>query len=145
MNASRPITIVLGGLVSVLLVTGCGHDNSAKGVAEEFLYRYFIELNQQGALQVSEGLAQDKLKKEIELLKGVRSAPDLDLSKSKPFIDYKLMETRQMDEQAIALFYDVSIKSKGGDKYKRQVVLTTSPVNGVWKVVNFDTYPVDSP
>ncbi|MFQ5823783.1 MAG: hypothetical protein ACE5JB_06990 [bacterium] len=118
----------------------CGYENSAEGVAEEFLYRYFIELNQQGALELSAGLAEDKLKNEIELLKSVRSDPDLDLSQSKPFIDYKLVNSQKRSDDSIAFFYDVTIQSKGGDEYKRQVVLTTVEIDGNWKVRNFDTF-----
>lgn len=132
--------ILLYFLFSIFCFFYCGYENSAEGVAEEFLYRYFIELNQQGALELSSGLAEDKLKEEIELLKSVRSEPDLDLSRHKPFIDYKLTNSQMRSDNTIAFFYDVTIESKGGDKYKRQVVLTTVEIDGKWKVQNFDTF-----
>ncbi len=123
----------------------CGYENSPEGVAEEFLYRYFIELHQQGALQLSTGLAKDKIQEEIELLKGIRSDPDLDLTQSKPFIDYKLLNSQKRSDESVAFVYDVSIKSKGGDASKRQLVLTTVKIEGKWKVKNFDTFMADDP
>ncbi len=137
--------IIFTLLLLYLSSSSCGHKNSAEDVAEKFLYRYFIELNQRGALELSTGLAEDKLKKEIELLKGVRSAPDLDLSQHKPFIDYKLVNTQKRSDASISFFYDVTIKSKGGDEYKRQAVLTTVQIDGRWKVTNFDTFVKDEP
>lgn len=136
--------IIFSFLIFNFSLIACGN-NPAKGVAEKFLYRYFIELNQQGALELSTGLAVDKLKKEIELLKSVRSDPDLDLSQYKPFIGYKLVNTQRRSADSIAFFYEVSIKSKGGDEYKRQVVLTTVEIGGKWKVSNFDTFIKDEP
>ncbi|MFQ5825413.1 MAG: hypothetical protein ACE5JB_15335 [bacterium] len=123
----------------------CGYENSAEGVAEEFLYRYFIELNQKGALELSTGLAKDKLREEIELVQGIRSNPELDLSQAKPFIDYKMVNSHRRSDKSIAFFYDVSIKSKGGEKNERQVVLNMVKIAGKWKVKNFDTFTADKP
>jgi len=71
--------LLCGSLIS------CGHNNSPEGVAEEFLFRYFIELNQRGALELSTGLATDKLNKEIELTQNIRMLPNLDLAQHKLF------------------------------------------------------------
>lgn len=144
MPTRKNISLIFFLFVLNFSLIACGHKNTAEGVAEKFLYRYFIELNQQGALELSTGLAVDKLEKEIELLMSVRSDPDLDLSKHKPFIDYKLVNTQNRSDNSIAFFYQVSIKSKGGgDEYKRQVVLTTVEIAGNWKVANFDTFMED--
>ncbi|MFQ5865624.1 MAG: hypothetical protein ACE5IW_10380 [bacterium] len=137
--------IIFYFLIFNFSLTACGQETPAERVAEKFLYRYFIELNQQGALELSAGLAEEKLKKEIELLKSVRRDPDLDLSQHKPFIDYKLVNAQKRSDDSIAFFYDVSIKSKGGDGYKRQVVLTTVEIDGNWKVKNFDTFVTNEP
>ncbi|MFQ5651068.1 MAG: hypothetical protein ACE5IY_14100 [bacterium] len=127
-------------LVTLGLLSACGHDNSAQGVANEFLFRYFIELNQRSALELSTGLAQDKLEEEIELTQSVRMTPNLDLAQHKPFLDYELVKTQQRDENSLTLFYDVTIESPEGADIKREIVLTTVRLDGVWKVSNFDTY-----
>ncbi len=122
------------------LFSSCGHDNSPEGVAKEFLFRYFIELNQRGALELSEGLAVKKLEKEIELLQSVRMEPNLDLASHKPFLDYNLVNSQQRGESYVTFYYDITIENKSGTEYKRELVLTTSLSNGRWKVSNFDTF-----
>ncbi|MFQ5675229.1 MAG: hypothetical protein ACE5G1_04970 [bacterium] len=126
-------------MLVLLAAISCGHKNSPDGVAEEFLFRYFIELNQRGALELSTGLATDKLRKEIELTQNIRMQPDLDLSKAKPFLDYKLANKQNRDN-AVTFYYDVTIENPEGADYNRQVVLTTVEIEGIWKVNNFDTF-----
>lgn len=128
------------GCLFFLLLIACGHSNSAEGVADEFLFRYFIELNQRGALELSTGLATDKLNDEIELTQSIRMTPDLDLSKHKPFLDYELVRTQKRQDNSVALFYDITIENPNGADTKREVVLTTVEVEGMWKVANFDTF-----
>ncbi|MFQ5752584.1 MAG: hypothetical protein ACE5HI_11360 [bacterium] len=141
---NRVLVLLVTCCILIYLIS-CGHKNSPKGVAEAFLFCYFIELNQQGALELSTGLAAKKLKKEIELLQSVRMEPNLDLSKHKPFIDYKLVNTQKRKDNSITFYYDVTIESKGGDKYKRELVLSTVEIDGQWKVKNFDTFDREVP
>jgi len=119
---------------------GCGHDNTAQGVADEFLFRYFIELNQRGALELSTSLASDKLKEEIQLTQGIRTTPDLDLAKHKPFLDYQLVRESERGKDAATLYYDVTIENPGGTDRKRELVVSTTKTDGVWLVSNFDTF-----
>lgn len=120
--------------------SACGHDNTPEGVSEEFLFRYLIELNQQGAQELCTGLATVKLQKEIESLRSVRMQPDIDLSSAKPFIDYKLKNKEMRPDNSVTFFYDLSIESKGGYQSQRQLVLSTIEVEGKWLVNNFDTF-----
>ena len=128
-----PVFVLIGSLA-------CGHSNSPDGVAEEFLFRYFIELNQRGALELSTGLATDKLNKEIELTQNIRMLPNLDLAQHKPFLDYELVNKQSRGENSVTFFYDVTIESKNGEDYKRELTLTTVILDGEWKVNNFDTF-----
>ncbi|RMF60562.1 MAG: hypothetical protein D6743_14765, partial [Calditrichaeota bacterium] len=107
----------------IFTTLSCGQKNSPKGVADKFLFRYFIELNQRGALELATGLARQKLQKEIELTQSVRMQPDLDLNAQKPFIDYKLVNTQQRDGTSATLYYDVSIETKAGGHQKREAVI----------------------
>jgi len=128
-----------------LISCGHGHSNSPEGVAEEFLFRYFIELNQRGALELSTGLATDKLNKEIELTQNIRMLPNLDLAQHKPFLDYELVNKQSRSENSVTFFYDVTIENKNGEDYKRELTLTTVILDGNWKVNNFDTFLKDQP
>ncbi|MFQ5639151.1 MAG: hypothetical protein ACE5IR_14305 [bacterium] len=139
LNLRKPTRILLL-LLFVFHFISCGHDNSPKGVAETFLFRYFLELNQRGALELSTGLAVDKLQKEIELTQSVRMEPNLDLSKLRPFIDYKLTGTQTRSDETVTLFYDVTIERKSGLKFRKEAVLSTMQVDGRWKINNYDIF-----
>ncbi len=134
----KPSTMLF--ILSGWLLFSCGHENSPQGVAEEFLFRYLIELNQRGALELSTGLAADNLLKEIQSVQSVRMDPDLDMSSHKPFIDYKLVNIQERSDHSFTLFYDISIENRGGGNSTRQLVLSTIEIDGVWKVNNYETF-----
>ena len=119
--------------------TACGPKNSPDGVAEAFLFRYFIELNQRGALELSAGLAEKKLQEEIELTQNVRMQPNLDLSKHKPFIDYERVNQNE-NAGTVTFFYDITVEVEGGPDRKSQFVLSTIEIGGKWKVNNYDSF-----
>lgn len=104
------------------------------------MFRYLIELNQRGALELSTGLAADNLLKEIQSVQSVRMDPDLDMSSHKPFIDYKLVNIQERSDHSFTLFYDISIENRGGGNSTRQLVLSTIEIDGVWKVNNYETF-----
>ena len=97
-------------------------------------------MNQRGAIELSTGLATDKLKKEIELTQNIRMLPNLDLAQHKPFLDYELVNKQSRSENSFTFFYDVTIENKNGEDYKRELILTTVDMDGDWKVNNFDTF-----
>ena len=85
----------------VLLTIACSDRNSPDNVAEDFIYNYYLRANQEAALQLSEALAEEKLKSEIELLRNVREpgeAPD-----SPPKIKYKMIGKKIFDESVVRL------------------------------------------
>jgi hypothetical protein len=136
MNLSKLLSL----FILVFIFSACGYDNTPEGVAEEFLFRYLIELNQQGAQELCTGFATVKLQKEIESLRSVRMQPDLDLSSAKPFIDYQLKNKEIRPDNSVTFFYNLTIESKGGYQSERQLVLSTIEVEGKWLVNNFDTF-----
>ncbi len=127
-------------LIFLTLSMACSKTGSPEDVSEAFLFRYFIELNQRGAIELSTGLATKKLQKEIELTQNIRMLPNLDLAQHKPFLDYKFREMQESKEGTYALYYDISIENPGGTAHKREVVVSTIKVDGKWKVNNFDTF-----
>ena len=122
-----------------LLAFSCGPDNSPDDVAEAFLFRYFIELNQRGAMELSTGLAAKKLQDEIELTQNIRMEPNLDLSKHRPFLDYELMNQSEEDG-IVTFFYEITVEVEGGPDRKSQFVLSTIELDGQWQVNNYDSF-----
>lgn len=127
-------------LIFLALSTACSKTGSPQEVSEAFLFRYFIELNQRGALELSTGLATKKLQEEIELTQNIRMLPNLDLAKHKPFLDYEFRKMQESRDGTFALYYDITIENPGGADQKREVILTAIEVDGEWKVNNFDTF-----
>jgi hypothetical protein len=129
-------------LAAGALPSACGPRNEAREIADAFCYRYFIELNQPGALEISGGLAAEKLRKEIELLKGAARAfegGEQEFHRAKPFIDYKMTQRTDQDAERVMFIYHVSIEARqGSEKMAREIVLSTVRENGRWLVNNFD-------
>lgn len=130
----------LFGVMFLLVSTACSKTGSPEEVSEAFLFRYFIELNQRGALELSTGLATKKLQKEIELTQNIRMLPNLDLAQHKPFLDYEFQEIKEGKDGTYALYYDITIENPGGTDHKREVILTAVEIDGEWRVNNFDTF-----
>jgi len=134
------LCVFLGGVM--LGTSACGPRNDPRDIADTFCYRYFIELNQSTALEIASGLAANKLRKEIELLKGGARTFDegeRDFHRAKPFIDYKLAQRTEQDADRVLFIYQVSIEARqGNDKMEREIVLSTVRENGRWVVNNYD-------
>ena len=122
--------------------SACGPGNDPREIADTFCYRYFIELNQPGALEIASGLAAEKLRKEIELLKGAARTfeeGEREFHRAKPFIDYKMAQRTDQDAEHVMFIYHVSIEARqSNEKMEREIVLSTVREDGHWRVNNFD-------
>ena len=75
------------GFSCLVFIFACSDRNTPEGVAEDFVYNYYLHANQGMALRLSDGLAKEKLETEIEFLREVRSGSDQ--SQVKPNIEYR--------------------------------------------------------
>jgi hypothetical protein len=120
----------------------CGVRNDPREIAEAFCYRYLIELNQASALEISSGLAADKLRKEIESLKGSARAfeeGDREFHRLKPFIDYDLKARTDNDAEHVSFVYHITIEPRqGSEKMHREILVNTMRTNGRWTVNNYN-------
>jgi hypothetical protein len=131
-------------LAMSLLLPACSTDNDPRQVADAFCFRYFIKLNQLEALEISSGLAADKLRKEIELLKGGArdfQEGDREFHQHKPFIDYKMIERTNQDTDHVMFLYHLNIESRQRDEtMEREILISTIRENGRWQVNNYENY-----
>jgi len=127
-----------------LVFLSCGVSNNPREVADAFCFRYFIKLDQREALEIASGLAADKLKKEIDLLKGgARDFQDGDreFHRLKPFIDYKMIQRTEQDADHVMLLYHLQIEPRqGSEKMEREILVSTIRENGRWTVNNYEDY-----
>ena len=125
-------------LALILLMLACSNRNTPRAVSEDFIYNYYQHADQKAALQLSHGLAAEKLKDEIARVREVRQ-PGEQIDEM-PKIEYQLIGK----EEAIThvLFnYRLIIKNRSGTTtHTRNIVINTEEVDGRWKVVNFDEY-----
>jgi hypothetical protein len=145
MTAQRPTGLLSASLLVVALaLLSCGVRNDPREIADAFCFRYFIKLDQPGALKISSGLAADKLRKEIELLKG--GARDFqegerEFHQHKPFIDYKMIQRTDQDADHVMFLYHLNIEPRQGDeKLEREILVSAIRENGRWTVNNYENY-----
>ena len=126
-----------------MLLIACSNRNTPQAVTDDFIFNYYKLANQQVALQLTSGLATEKLEREINLLQEVRT-PD-DPTPEMPKMEYKQVgkdTSNEIENITHILFnYQLTIKNRSGEiTHTRNVVITTENIDGKWKVVNFDEY-----
>ncbi len=140
----RSLRIFIFCVLFISALFSCGVGNDPHKVSEAFCFRYFIKLNQAEALEISSGLAADKLRKEIELLKGAArhfQDGEREFHRSKPFIDYKMVQRTDQDAEHVMFLYHLSIEPRqSGEKMEREILISAIRENGRWKVNNYEDY-----
>ena len=128
----RFVLLVCVGLVA------CGRGSpksEAQTVADRFVDLYFVEVDQQAALSLSIGLAQEALDKELAEVREVR-ATGYGPEQAKPKTYYK-RTVFQIEGDGARAVYDLTIEH-GGDRTHRQVLLTLNRRETVaWRVASF--------
>ena len=89
------------------------------------------------ALQLSHGLAAEKLEDEIARVREVRS-PGQQMDEM-PKIEYEPIG-KEEDSTHVLFNYRLTIKTEGTTTHTRNVIINTEQIDGRWKVVNFDEY-----
>lgn len=125
-------------LIFGLFILACSNRNTPQAVSEDFIYNYYQHADQEAALQLSHGLAAEKLEDEIARVREVR-APGEQIDEM-PKIAYELMGTEETPTHVL-FNYRLTLKSRGGTTtHTRNIVIHTEQIDGHWKVVNFDEY-----
>ena len=124
-------------LLSILLILACSNRNTPQAVCEDFIYNYYQRADQTAALQLSHGLAAEKLTDEIARVSEVRT-PGQQMDEM-PKIEYELTG-KEEDSTHVLFNYKLSIEIRGATTHTRKVVIQTEEIDGRWKVVNFDEY-----
>ena len=124
-------------LLSILLILACSNRNTPRAVSEDFIYNYYQRADQAAALQLSHGLAAEKLEDEIARVREIRS-PGQQMDEM-PKIEYEAIGTEE-DSTRVLFNYRLTIKNRGATTHTRNVIINTEQIDGRWKVVNFDEY-----
>lgn len=124
-------------LLPILLILACSNRNTPRAVSEDFIYNYYQRADQAAALQLSHGLAAEKLEDEIARVREVRS-PGQQMEEM-PKIEYEAIGTEE-DSARVLFNYRLTITTRGTITHTRNVIINTEQIDGRWKVVNFDEY-----
>jgi len=124
-------------LLFTFLILACSNRNTPQAVCEDFIYNYYQRADQIAALQLSHGLAAEKLEDEIERVSEVR-VPGQQFDEM-PKIEYEPIG-REEEATHVLFNYKLTIEVRGATTHTRNVVIQTEEIDGRWKVVNFDEY-----
>lgn len=124
-------------LLSILIILACSNRNTPQAVSEDFIYNYYQRADQTAALQLSHGLAAEKLEDEIERVSEVR-VPGQQFDEM-PKIEHELIGKEEVATHVL-FNYKLTIEIRGTTTHTRKVVIHTEEIDGRWKVVNFDEY-----
>lgn len=134
----------LSFLIIAVVHLACETENDPRKISDEFCFRYFIKLDQPEALKIASGLAADKLRKEIELLKGsARQFQDgeQEFHRAKPFIDYKMTQRTDQDADHVLFLYHLTIEARqGNEKMEREILISAIRADGRWTINNYEDY-----
>jgi len=120
------------------LISGCSNRNTPQNVAEDFIHNYYQRANQEAALRLSDSLAADKLRDELQLVRTVRRPGDV--PSEMPEILFELLTQKETNENQVFFNYQLTIKHSRSSSSVRNVVIIGELIDGHWKVINFDEY-----
>jgi hypothetical protein len=127
-----------GGIVSVfgiaVALLGCSQSNSAQGVAERFVQAYYVQIDQAQALEFTTGLAQERLRQELQQVEPLRRGGGLE--QARPKVSYTLART-QPEGQQVLLVYDLTITPPQVKPILKKILIITEQLGEQWKVINF--------
>lgn len=124
-------------LCVVLLLAGCegAGDATARGAAEAFLDRHYVEIDLPGSRDYTVGLARRKVDERIRLTSG----HSIDTGTRKPRVYYRLLERREAGGGA-AFVYELTVRPEDADEFRRRVLVRVRREGPGWRVSNYVEY-----
>ena len=122
-----------------LAALACGGMKSPGSVADVFVDRYYVESDQTGALPYTDGVAELRLRDELQLTaEGRRGKGGAGESPARQVRVYYKRISFKGDGPARMADYELDIRPQGGGEIKRvaHVELAQKP-DGTWRVVRF--------
>jgi len=126
---------------ALVIVVACGGMKDPGSVADKFVDRYYVESDQQGALQFTSGVATLRLQDELRLSAEARR-PGNPFPSRQVRVYYTRSGLGGGDGERTA-DYKLDIRPQGGGELQREahLALARQP-DGTWRVVRFhETQP----
>jgi hypothetical protein len=128
-------------LAVLAFVVACGGMKDPGSVADKFVDRYYVESDQQGAMQFASGVAALRLQEELRLTAEAR-APGNPFPSRQVRVYYTRSALAGNGAERTA-DYKLDIRPQGGGSLQREAHLTLArQPDGTWRVVRFhETQP----
>lgn len=125
-------------LWSVFLVGACQSLDTPERVAITFVELYVFRFDQKSALELSDDLAADKLRRELADVEGVRAlGKDFADDPRRPALSRKLLYS-VADDAGWRFLYEIAVRPKGGTPYERYMTLRVARRDDKWRVVDYE-------
>lgn len=132
------IALVPACMMLVSATTSCQRNQDAAGAAARaFLDRYFVELNQRAALDLSEGLAKAKIEEEIR-----RLGSDLPSGQEERSRIYYREVSRDTQDDGVAFRFRLTVMIPDDNPVEPELLLRVRETAGQWRVSNFELLPL---
>jgi len=135
----KRIHLVLWFLLAMTAIACSRNNDTPEAAARVFMDRYFVELDQRAALDLTEGVARSKLEGEIRALEGESPSADAE----RPRIYYRQI-SRSDQADGLALRFRLTVMVRGDATIEPEVLLRLRSLDGGWRVSNFEMLPVAS-
>ena len=125
-------------VVLLCALLACQPDSrSPRGVAEQFIDQYYVQINLAGAQLFCTGLAREKIEEQVRLTQG----QPIDESTRKPWVRYKLLETREETADHASYLFEGMVHVAGADGLTPKWLVSLRRDGDAWKVSNFTEIP----
>jgi len=132
MIARMRIAVIV--VLAAALVSACKPSDPRRVVAENFIDRLYVTIDQPSARELAVGLAAAKIDEEIRLKNGQA----IDEATRQPSIHYRfLQDSPASGDDAASLVYELHVAPDGADAFTRRLILTLRPADGAWRVANY--------
>lgn len=127
-----PTKLWFGFLISLFLFLGCQQKlPDYQIVAQDFIQTYYLQINPKKALELTEGPAAEKMRRELELLHGI---PPSQLTE-RPQLKFQINSCRAESDSKATCDYELDIQAERS--FKRRGRLTLRQQQGHWRVTQF--------
>ena len=120
--------------VLVTLLAGCTSSDPRRGVAEQFIDRLYVRIDQSAARELTVGLAAAKIDEEIRL----KAGQAIDESTRQPSIHYSFVQHGDDGQSGTSsVVYELHVMPDGADAFTRKLILTLRREGEAWRVANY--------
>ena len=124
---------------TALTVSACAPADPRRAVAEDFIDRLFVVIDQPAARALTTGLAVAKIDEEIRLKDGQA----IDEATRQPRVHYRFLQSAGGErEETTSLVYELRVEPEDADAFTRRLILTIRREGDAWRVAN---YTLESP